>query len=163
MYSWANVHTLHYIKCSLQFQRKWKKFYLSSNSITGAENEQRIGSDRTRLCSVWLNHLHLRLGTFRYCYITSWAELISVGKYQVLTWGMRGQQCSNLSWAFLMPPLSVMGYSAENTDVSPYHKFLTLKSSDCRTTVRNSSARVVSYCLRAMIAMAEIWGRTQSI
>lgn len=57
----------------------------------------------------------------------------------------------------------LMGYSAKNTDASPYHKFLTLKSSDCRTTVRNSGARVVNYCLRAMTAMAEIWGRSQSI
>lgn len=51
----------------------------------GAKNEQKISSDRTGLWSVCLSHPRLRLENFRYCYITSLAELPSVGKYQALS------------------------------------------------------------------------------
>ena len=113
-----------------------------------------MGRDGTGFCSVCLNRPHLRLENFRYCHITSLAELIPVVKYWVLTWGMGGKY-------YVPTCLGLTVVTAQRQVI--YTNSFNSNKSNCGAMVRISGARVINNSLRAIIAMAEIWERTKNI
>lgn len=86
IYLWCHLCTLYKENRLYDFNQSGKNCFLVQTPQLVLKMKKKKGMERTGLYSVCPSQNHLRLKTFRYCYIKSLAEWISVVQYHVVSW-----------------------------------------------------------------------------